>query len=523
MESWSCISEGKGFVVSDETFSHTDSLSRSRNGLMGWELKIPCTFMESQGFGELGNLGLPEMVGKHLQSDSIRDVVSTSMSTPNLFSGEAESSSRISSSIVDSSSRDSSLIDLKLGRLADHKGVHSSKLSKGTPMLSSSESSTPTKRMRVSGVYSQPAYCQVYGCNKDLSSCKDYHKRHKVCEVHSKTAKVIINGIEQRFCQQCSRFHLLGEFDDGKRSCRKRLAGHNERRRKPQIGSHSGRAERFPQSFDGGRFEGNMLTTASFICQEILPSGNLNPEKYGTSDWCRRLKVEGGTHYRPFLGMPVANGHLHSKPVLPSYDIGKQYPPFHENGTNPQNASIFGQNGSQYPQDARGLSSGSHSIFHETALGSQNFNVFDTASAVQGLLGISDSGCALSLLSSQSQNSSGYLSGIPIARPLVIPASHNFPSSGMNSGAGNHLSPMPLSNVCDDTDDFGISDGIFQGSGFVNTKDRLPFQDGATINLLQLSSQLQRVEDQRQSMLVKQENDAFCFTENHLKSDLQIR
>ena len=28
------------------------------------------------------------------------------------------------------------------------------------------------------------------------------------------------------------RFHLLSEFDNGKRSCRKRLADHNRRRRK---------------------------------------------------------------------------------------------------------------------------------------------------------------------------------------------------------------------------------------------------------------------------------------------------
>lgn len=28
------------------------------------------------------------------------------------------------------------------------------------------------------------------------------------------------------------RFHLLQEFDEGKRSCRRRLAGHNKRRRK---------------------------------------------------------------------------------------------------------------------------------------------------------------------------------------------------------------------------------------------------------------------------------------------------
>ncbi|PWA86897.1 squamosa promoter-binding-like protein [Artemisia annua] len=33
------------------------------------------------------------------------------------------------------------------------------------------------------------------------------------------------------------RFHLLPEFDQGKRSCRRRLAGHNERRRKPTSGT----------------------------------------------------------------------------------------------------------------------------------------------------------------------------------------------------------------------------------------------------------------------------------------------
>lgn len=39
--------------------------------------------------------------------------------------------------------------------------------------------------------------------------------------------------------QNC-RFHILAEFDEGKRSCRKRLAGHNERRRKPQFNTHLG-------------------------------------------------------------------------------------------------------------------------------------------------------------------------------------------------------------------------------------------------------------------------------------------
>ncbi|CAN1278211.1 Squamosa promoter-binding-like protein 9 [Linum perenne] len=83
----------------------------------------------------------------------------------------------------------------------------------------------------------QTPRCQVEGCNVDLSDVKPYYSRHKVCAIHSKTSTVIVAGLEQRFCQQCSRFHLLPEFDQGKRSCRRRLAGHNERRRKPPQGS----------------------------------------------------------------------------------------------------------------------------------------------------------------------------------------------------------------------------------------------------------------------------------------------
>ena len=37
------------------------------------------------------------------------------------------------------------------------------------------------------------------------------------------------------------RFHPLSEFDEGKRSCRRRLAGHNRRRRKTQTEDVSSR------------------------------------------------------------------------------------------------------------------------------------------------------------------------------------------------------------------------------------------------------------------------------------------
>ncbi|KHN00233.1 Squamosa promoter-binding-like protein 1 [Glycine soja] len=91
---------------------------------------------------------------------------------------------------------------------------------------------TNGKKSRVSGSTSNRAVCQVEDCSADLSKAKDYHRRHKVCEMHSKASRALVGNAMQRFCQQCSRFHLLQEFDEGKRSCRRRLAGHNKRRRK---------------------------------------------------------------------------------------------------------------------------------------------------------------------------------------------------------------------------------------------------------------------------------------------------
>ncbi|GFP82722.1 squamosa promoter-binding-like protein 12 [Phtheirospermum japonicum] len=44
---------------------------------------------------------------------------------------------------------------------------------------------------------------------------------------------LLSEGLSVKFCQQCSRFHTLCEFDE-KKSCRRRLSNHNARRRKPQ-------------------------------------------------------------------------------------------------------------------------------------------------------------------------------------------------------------------------------------------------------------------------------------------------
>ncbi|KAI3772167.1 hypothetical protein L6452_03348 [Arctium lappa] len=124
------------------------------------------------------------------------------------------------------------MIGLKLGR---HASSSSSINKTGTTSVPLFPTTSPMiKRSRASYLSSQSPRCQVEGCNLDLSSAKDYHRRHRICANHSKSPKVIVAGMERRFCQQCSRFHDLSEFDDRKRSCRRRLSAHNARRRRPQ-------------------------------------------------------------------------------------------------------------------------------------------------------------------------------------------------------------------------------------------------------------------------------------------------
>lgn len=322
-------------------------------------------------------------------------------------------------------------------------------------------------------------------------------------------------------------------------------------------------------AFADSRFQGSTLTTSSFICQEILPRGIFHHEKYETNDWCKRIKHEDATHYNPLSSMPITSASLSSKSLFPQ-NFEKGVPFFHGNGTNttterffclnsaqfPQDLegpnlscmpitratteSIFCLNGTQYPHDLGGLTSYSGNLFQDTSLGIEDFNVFDSASTIQGLSEISESGCALSLLSTKRQHSSSHFSGIPFTRPcprpLAMPAGSNshfnmtqvsekltgFTSqASTTSGVSNKFSLSGISSVegsnldlilkFDNSEavNFDTNDGIYQEPDCMNAKDRLSGEDGATIDLLQLSSQLQRVGHQRQSMQVKPGNDAF--------------
>jgi hypothetical protein len=119
-------------------------------------------------------------------------------------------------------SRPECSVDLKLGGLgefgaAPDGGAVREPAARGGPVVPVSSASaaavvpsaSPLRRPRprpgAGGGTGYCPSCAVDGCKADLSRCRDYHRRHKVCEAHSKTPLVVVAGREMRFCQQCSR------------------------------------------------------------------------------------------------------------------------------------------------------------------------------------------------------------------------------------------------------------------------------------------------------------------------------
>ncbi|XP_022878232.1 squamosa promoter-binding-like protein 12 isoform X2 [Olea europaea var. sylvestris] len=130
-------------------------------------------------------------------------------------------------------------------------------------------STTTMKKTKLSGQIVPIPYCQVEGCDIDLSAAKEYHRKHKVCDGHSKSPRVIVGGLEHRFCQQCSRFHSLSEFDEKKRSCRRRLSDHNARRRKPQRQTIEFNSSRLSSQLYDGRQQMNFLVNNAPLINPI--------------------------------------------------------------------------------------------------------------------------------------------------------------------------------------------------------------------------------------------------------------
>ncbi|CAL0308055.1 unnamed protein product [Lupinus luteus] len=481
MESWSYVEEGKGYLFSDEMDFSLDAFMRSRKALVEWDNKGSCNF-EGDGFAsdrevvlefvakegihpkegqqsmEFVDLGFPDLFRKSFNSGHAHEISSCELDSNSskrgnssthviaLVSslGEEVSESKHLSSLVESKTDGSSLIDLKLGRLAECQGSSNDEITEGFT-LSSIHPTVFTKRARTSSSPILAPVCQVYGCNMDLSSSKEYHKRHKVCDVHSKTAKVIVNGIEQRFCQQCSRFHLLADFDDGKRSCRRRLAGHNERRRKHQFDYMSSKQHKIHQSFQGTEYLGSSLQKRSqFPFQDIFRSGIIFSGKYDQISHSGYVKLEHESIYSSQEAVALTHGQELSGCALSLLSAQSQNPSHHSAGN----------------------ISPSSPIFQSICLQNRDDQVSETPSRISSV-------------------------------DKYVPT-ESFPCGMKNSKEDKTSGSSILSN------------DYCQPSASCDVKYRPSYEHGTTVDLFQLSSNLQRVEQQRNG-LIKWENDDFCF------------
>ncbi|XP_051188683.1 squamosa promoter-binding-like protein 18 isoform X3 [Lolium perenne] len=225
-------------------------------------------------------------------------------------------------------SRPECSVDLKLGGLGEFGAAPNGgaamkePAARGGPVVPVSAaaaaavmpSASPLKRPRPGAGGGHCPSCAVDGCKADLSRCRDYHRRHKVCEAHSKTPLVVVAGREMRFCQQCSRFHLLVEFDEAKRSCRKRLDGHNRRRRKPQVDSMN---------------SGSFMTTHQALFSNAGTRFGSFPAPRPEPSWSGIIKTEDANPY--YTHQAVSNRHNFTGSMSSSYSKeGRRFPFLHE-------------------------------------------------------------------------------------------------------------------------------------------------------------------------------------------------
>ncbi|GAB4828615.1 hypothetical protein Ancab_018279 [Ancistrocladus abbreviatus] len=204
---------------------------------------------------------------------------------------------RTSLTVESSAGSGDSSIGLKLGKRTYFKDASAGRDAKKTTLMPA-PSAAMGKRSKSSSLNMDIPRCQVEGCNLDLSSAKDYHRKNRVCESHSKSPKVIVAGLERRFCQQCSRFHNLSEFDQKKRSCRKRLSDHNARRRKPKPDIMQFSSTRLSSSLYEGRPQ--MLAFNQVPLAQPRPDANpsawdsTSSSKFGKADMGLLIPTDTG-------------------------------------------------------------------------------------------------------------------------------------------------------------------------------------------------------------------------------------
>jgi hypothetical protein len=104
------------------------------------------------------------------------------------------------------------------------------------------------------------------------------------------------------------RFHAISEFDDAKRSCRRRLAGHNERRRKSNASEAMARGVAHPH--------GTCPSVRQSVSQSVVPSVVLG---YGPYGYCNCAKGAFGSHAQPTVVASLATHTVSGRRFVDEY------------------------------------------------------------------------------------------------------------------------------------------------------------------------------------------------------------
>lgn len=56
-----------------------------------------------------------------------------------------------------------------------------------------------------------------------LAPSPPHPQRYRICPHHMGLHSIVLNGSTSRFCQQCGRFQPVEDFDDDKKTCRRKV------------------------------------------------------------------------------------------------------------------------------------------------------------------------------------------------------------------------------------------------------------------------------------------------------------
>jgi len=113
--------------------------------------------------------------------------------------------------------------------------------------------------------------CRVVDCEADLSIQTNTNRKYYLCRDHWAAEAIIVEGIPQRFCGQCSRFKILSEYDGSKRTCRQCLLLRNTKKMNRryedmQRGAYRSSSPSFPP---------NQLSRDKYVPSSVQPAEGL--------------------------------------------------------------------------------------------------------------------------------------------------------------------------------------------------------------------------------------------------------